>query len=197
MKRISLGWSLAATIAGCGFILFAGGTDKGIEGWQPLNDQLEQVVGVEGEKGMKTSSANSRNGAVEDAAPAEAGDVPDAAKKADPDTGSEPAGNTKDLSQSSSQGVTVSGSAGETSPPASVQPESSSGSSQTDGGALQTQQRASASESAVDSPSSSAQSGLINVNTADAATLMELLASGKPRPRPSSITGSSLGLFGV
>ncbi|WP_159063510.1 hypothetical protein [Paenibacillus glucanolyticus] len=46
MKRISLGWSLAATIAGCGFILFAGGTDKGIEGWQPLNDQLEQVVGL-------------------------------------------------------------------------------------------------------------------------------------------------------
>ncbi|MEJ9217400.1 helix-hairpin-helix domain-containing protein [Paenibacillus glucanolyticus] len=182
MKRISLGWSLAATIAGCGFILFAGGTDKGIEGWQPLNDQLEQVVGVEGEKGMKTSSANSRNGAVEDAAPAEAGDVPDAAKKADPDTGSEPAGNTKDLSLSSSQGAaTVSGSAGETSPQASVQPESSSGSSQTDGGALQTQQRASASESAVDSPSSSVQSGLINVNTADAATLMELPGIGEAK----------------
>lgn len=132
---------------------------------------------------MKTSSANSRNGAVEDAAPAEAGDVPDAAKKADPDTGSEPAGNTKDLSQSSSQGVTVSGSAGETSPPASVQPESSSGSSQTDGGALQTQQRASASESAVDSPSSSVQSGLINVNTADAATLMELPGIGEAKAK--------------
>lgn len=155
MKRISLGWSLAATIAGCSFILFAGGTDKGIEGWQPLNDQLEQAMGVEGEAGVKASSAASLNETAEEpGAPAEDRTVSGAAKTAQ-DVQSEPAGSGKDLSTGSDQ-VGVNGAAAATAP---------------------------ANESAAQTPSSSAQSGLINVNTADAATLMELPGIGEAKAK--------------
>ena len=60
MKRIPLGWSLAATIAGCGFILFAGGSDKGLEGWQVLNDQLEEALVIEEKVNAKVSGPDAK-----------------------------------------------------------------------------------------------------------------------------------------
>lgn len=44
MRRIPVGWSVSAAALGCVLILFAGGPEKGIQGWQPLNDQLEQAI---------------------------------------------------------------------------------------------------------------------------------------------------------
>ena len=122
MKKISLGWSLAATIAGRGFILFAGGADQGIEGWRPLNDQLEQVVAAEENAGVKTSGADSRQKDVE---PSGAGTDSKTAAKSTQAGQIEPASNAKDSMSDQDQGAAGSGIADHIAPSsASGQPSS-------------------------------------------------------------------------
>lgn len=183
MKRISLGWSLAATIAGCGFILFAGGADQGIEDWQPLNDQLEQVVAAGENAGVKTSGADSRHKDVESS---EAGrtDSKPAAKSTQ--TGHiEPASNSnaKDSIPDQDQGAAGSGIADHTAlSSASGQPSSPPVPPQAEGVGQQLQQQAPTNRTA-QSPAAPNPSGLINVNTADAATLMELPGIGEAKAK--------------
>ncbi|PJN53458.1 hypothetical protein PAEVO_01750 [Paenibacillus sp. GM2FR] len=184
MKRISLGWSLAATIAGCGFILFAGGTDRGIEGWQPLNDQLEQVVAIEDNAGVKTSGADSRHKNVEQAeASAEAGtDSKNAAKTAQAGQ-IEPASNVKDPMPNHDQGAGGSSIADHTAPSSiSAQSASSSVPPQAEDVGQQLQQQAPVNRTA-QPPAAPDSSGLINVNTADAAALMELPGIGEAKAK--------------
>ncbi|MEC0202531.1 helix-hairpin-helix domain-containing protein [Paenibacillus lautus] len=185
MKRISLGWSLAATIAGCGFILFAGGTDRGIEGWQPLNDQLEQVVAIEDNAGVKTSGTDSRHKDVEPVeASAEAGtDSKNAAAKTAQAGQIEPASNAKDPMPNHDQGAAGSSIADHTAPSsASSQSASSSVPPQAEGVGQQLQQQAPVNSTA-QPPAVPDPSGLINVNTADAAALMELPGIGEAKAK--------------
>lgn len=182
MKRISLGWSLAATLAGCGLILFAGGTEQGIEGWQPLNEQLEQVMTMEESAGAKVLGSDSRDkdegGA---AAPANGRmDSPEAAKTVQ-DGQSEPATNAKEPVPSLDPAAAAgNGQAAETSPSsASVQAVVSPASSPTEA----VGQPVSANQPPALTPSVPDPSGLINVNTADAATLMELPGIGEAKAK--------------
>lgn len=178
MKRISLGWSLAATLAGCGLILFAGGTEQGIEGWQPLNEQLEQVMTMEESAGPKALASDSRD---KDLAPADARtDSSDAAKTAQGGQG-EPATNTKEPMASLDPAAAAgNGQAAETSPSsASAQAVVSPASSPTEA----VGEPVSANESPALPPSIPDPSGLINVNTADAATLMELPGIGEAKAK--------------
>lgn len=180
MKRISLGWSLAATIAGCGFILFAGGADQGIEGWQPLNDQLEQVVAAEENAGVKTSGADSRQKDVE---PSGAGTDSKTAAKSTQAGQIEPASNAKDSMPDQDQGAAGSGIADHTAPSsASGQPSSPLVPPQAEGVSQQLQQQTPVNGTA-QSPAAPDPSGLINVNTADAATLMGLPGIGEAKAK--------------
>ncbi|MEK4977356.1 ComEA family DNA-binding protein [Bacillus sp. FSL K6-6540] len=175
MKRISLGWSLAATLAGCGLILFAGGTEQGIEGWQPLNEQLEQVMTMEESAGAKALASDSRDkDAGGAAAPA------DAAKTAQGGQG-EPATNAKEPVPSLDPAAAAgNGQGAETSPSsASDQAAVSPASSPTEA----VGQSVSANEPPALPPSIPDPSGLINVNTADAATLMELPGIGEAKAK--------------
>lgn len=184
MKRISIGWSLAATIAGCGFILFAGGTNQGIDGWQPLNDQLEQVVAAEENAGVKTSGADSRHKEIESAgASTEPGaDSKNAAKTAQAGQ-IEPAHNGKDPMPNQDQGAAGSSTADHIAPSStSGQSASSSVPPQAEGVGQQLQQQAPVNTTA-QPPAAPDSSGLINVNTADAATLMELPGIGETKAK--------------
>ena len=56
MRRIPLGWSITAVLLGCGLILFAGGKQGGIEGWKPLNAEIEKSLGLQEMDTPKTVS---------------------------------------------------------------------------------------------------------------------------------------------
>lgn len=47
MRRIPLGWSITAVLLGCGLILFAGGKPDGLEGWKPLNAEIERSLDLQ------------------------------------------------------------------------------------------------------------------------------------------------------
>ncbi|SMF88664.1 competence protein ComEA [Paenibacillus uliginis N3/975] len=47
MRRLPLGLSVTTVLIGCGLILFAGGNQGGIQGWKPLNAEIEEVLGMQ------------------------------------------------------------------------------------------------------------------------------------------------------
>ncbi|WP_054956303.1 ComEA family DNA-binding protein [Paenibacillus dakarensis] len=49
MRRIPLGWSIITVFIGCGLILFAGGNDHLMEGWEPLNAEIQEALGLQTE----------------------------------------------------------------------------------------------------------------------------------------------------
>lgn len=63
MKRISWKLSLAATLLGCGLILFAGKSADPLDGWKPLNAEIEKTLGIQ-EEGEKKASSVSESGRV-------------------------------------------------------------------------------------------------------------------------------------
>ncbi|KOR88343.1 helix-hairpin-helix domain-containing protein [Paenibacillus solani] len=173
MKRIPLGWSLAATIAGCGFILFAGGSDKGLEGWQVLNDQLEEALVIEEKVNAKVSGP--------DAKEKESGQTA-AVVNTNAIKDSEVLVNGPASSQSPG---TVGMSSSDPAPPAASTdpPASSTTPSEAVDGSLQSQQPLPANESSMQTTPPTDQNGLINVNTADAAALMDLPGIGEAKAK--------------
>lgn len=47
MRRIPLGFSIIAVFISCGLILFAGGKEDGIDGWKPLNAEIQEALGMQ------------------------------------------------------------------------------------------------------------------------------------------------------
>lgn len=182
MKRISLGWSLAATLAGCGLILFAGGTEQGIEGWQPLNEQLEQVMTMEESAGPNALASDSRDkDAGGPAAPADARrDSADAAMTAQGGQG-EPATNAKEPVPSLDSAAAAGNGQGAEASPSSASDQAAVSPASSPPEAVG--QPVSANEPPALPPSIPDPSGLINVNTADAATLMELPGIGEAKAK--------------
>ncbi|MGG3282907.1 helix-hairpin-helix domain-containing protein [Paenibacillus solani] len=173
MKRIPLGWSLAATIAGCGFILFAGGSDKGLEGWQALNDQLAEVLVIEEKVNAKVSGPDPKEkDSGQTAAVVNTNVVKD----------SEVLVNGPASSQD--PGTAGLGSSDPAPPVTSIDPPASSTTfSDAVDGSMQSQQPLPANESSVQTTPPADQNGLINVNTADVAALMELPGIGEAKAK--------------
>lgn len=74
MKRITWKLSLAATLLGCGLILFAGKSADPLDGWKPLNAEIEKALGIqEGEE--KRTSDDSESGKMPVQVGAEAHEV--------------------------------------------------------------------------------------------------------------------------
>lgn len=61
MKRNSWKLSLAATLLGCGLILFAGKNADPLDGWKPLNAEIEKTLNLQ-EEGDKKASDESESG---------------------------------------------------------------------------------------------------------------------------------------
>lgn len=53
MRRLPIGFSIIAVCIGCFLILFAGGKKDGIEGWKPLNSEIQKAFGMEEENKLK------------------------------------------------------------------------------------------------------------------------------------------------
>ncbi|KOP64253.1 hypothetical protein AMS62_02555 [Bacillus sp. FJAT-18019] len=173
MKRIPLGWSLAATIAGCGFILFAGGSDKGLEGWQVLNDQLEEVLVIEEKANAKVSGPDAQEkDSGQTAAVANTNVVKDSEVIVNGPASSQDPG-TAGMSSSDPAPPT----------PSTAPPASSTTPSDAVNGSLQSQQPLTANESSVQTTPSGDQNGLININTANAAALMDLPGIGEAKAK--------------
>lgn len=173
MKRISLGWSLAATIAGCGFILFAGGSDKGLEGWQALNDQLEEVLVIEEKVNAKVSEPSAKEkDSGQTAVVVNTNVVKDSEKLVNGPASSQDPG-TAEMSSNDPP------------PPAasSAPTDSPTTPSEAVDDSLQLQQPLPANESSVQTTPPADQNGLINVNTADAASLMGLPGIGEAKAK--------------
>jgi len=174
MKRIPLGFSLVATLAGCGFILFAGGSDKGLEGWQALNDQLEEALVIEEKVNTKVSGPDAKEkDSGQNAAVVNTNVVKE----------SEVIVNGPALSQDSSTGISSSDPA---SPAASTAPPASSTAPseivEVDS-SLESPQPQPANEPSVQTSPPADQNGLINVNTADVAALMGLPGIGEAKAK--------------
>lgn len=169
MKRIPLGFSLIATIAGCGFILFAGGSDKGVEGWQALNDQLEEVLVIEEKVNAKVSGPDVKE---KDSGQNEAVVNTNATK--DPEV-------LVNGPASSQDPGTAGMSSSDPAPPSA----SSTTPSEVVESSLQSPQPPPANETSVQTQTSqpAEQNGLINVNTADAAALMNLPGIGEAKAK--------------
>ncbi|UNK20016.1 helix-hairpin-helix domain-containing protein [Paenibacillus sp. N3/727] len=54
MRRLPLGLSVTTVLLGCGLILFAGGNQGGIQGWKPLNAEIEEVLGMQEPDSLKS-----------------------------------------------------------------------------------------------------------------------------------------------
>ncbi|MGM1046618.1 MAG: ComEA family DNA-binding protein [Bacillota bacterium] len=84
IRRLPLGLSVTTVLLGCGLILFAGGNQGGIQGWKPLNAEIEEVLGMQEpdspkksvpmeeavEKGNDDSNVQRQHGVKETPAPA-------------------------------------------------------------------------------------------------------------------------------
>lgn len=173
MKRIPLGFSLIATIAGCGFILFAGGSDKGVEGWQALNDQLEEVLVIEEKVNAKVSGPD-----VKEKDPGQNEAVVNTNVTKDPEV-------LVNGPASSQDPVTAGMSSGDPAPPSeSTAPSASSTtSSEVVESSQQSPQPPPANETSVQTSQPADQNGLINVNTADAGALMNLPGIGEAKAK--------------
>lgn len=180
MRRIPVGWSVSAAALGCVLILFAGGPEKGIQGWQPLNDQLEQAIAAnhpEGEAppaggaGTRTEASRGEAGsggqALEAKAATEGAPVAAQSSKNEAHSGGEaPA-------QADADAATPPAAASSGAPPAGLGTEA----------AAPPAEAATPTESSASLPAAGARSGLINVNTADAAGLMELPGIGQAKAK--------------
>ncbi|MEK3731227.1 ComEA family DNA-binding protein [Paenibacillus sp. FSL M8-0334] len=175
MRRISHGFMMAAGIVGCGLILFAGTPSKGMEGWEPLNDRLEQtlleleqpapVVEASGDAGLPASMA-----------------AADTNAKAPQNNSGEAALAQQQGAASQEQEMPGPDEAGGQAPPAGAIPSTvppAEAPSQAEGSAASPPVAAAPSVQPADPASSS--SGIININTASAAQLMELPGIGEKK----------------
>jgi competence protein ComEA len=162
--------------------LFAGGTEQGIEGWKPLNEQLEQVMTMEESAGAKALASDSRDkDAGGAAAPADARrDSADAAKTAQGGQG-ESATNAKEPVPSLDSAAAAGNGQGAEASPSSASDQAAVSPASSPPEAVG--QPVSANEPPALPPSIPDPSGLINVNTADAATLMELPGIGEAKAK--------------
>ena len=181
MRRIPIGWSVSAAALGCVLILFAGGPEKGIQGWEPLNDQLEQAIAANHPEGKATAAGGA--GTRTEASPGKAGSGGQTleAKAA-----------TEGAPVVAAQSSKSEAPAGKAAPPqadADLAPppaEASSGEAQAGLNpvtAVTPAEAAPPTASPSSQPATGVSSGLINVNTADAAGLMELPGIGQAKAK--------------
>jgi len=180
MRRIPVGWSVSAAALGCVLILFAGGPEKGIQGWQPLNDQLEQAIAAnhpEGEAppagGAGTRTAASPDEAGSGGQALEAKGVSEGAPAAAQSSKNEAHAGGEASAQADADAATPPAAAFSGEPPEGLGPVA----------AGPPAEASSPTESSSPQTAAGARSGLINVNTADAAGLMELPGIGQAKAK--------------
>lgn len=180
MRRIPVGWSVSAAALGCVLILFAGGPEKGIQGWQPLNDQLEQAIAANhpegevlpaGDTGTRTEASPGEAGSGVQALEAKA--VSEGAPVAAQSSKNEAHSEGEAPAQADADAATPPAAASSGAPPAGLGTEA----------AAPPAEAATPTESSSSLPAAGGRSGLINVNTADAAGLMELPGIGQAKAK--------------
>jgi len=201
MRRIPIGWSVSAAALGCVLILFAGGPEKGIQGWEPLNDQLEQAIAANHPEGKATAAGGA--GTRTEASPGKAGSggqtleakaategapvvAAQSSKSEAPAGKAAPPQADADLAPPPAEASSGEAQAG-LNPVTAVTPaEASSGEAQAGLNpvtAVTPAEAAPPTASPSSQPATGVSSGLINVNTADAAGLMELPGIGQAKAK--------------
>ncbi|OOC60462.1 ComEA family DNA-binding protein [Paenibacillus ihbetae] len=180
MRRIPIGWSVSAAALGCVLILFAGGPEKGIQGWEPLNDQLEQAITANHPEGKATPAGGA--GTRTEASPGKAGPDGQTLEAKAATEGAPVAAQSSKSEAPAGKAVPPQANADLALPPA----EASSGEAQAGLNpvtAVTPVEAAPPTESPSSQPATGVSSGLINVNTADAAGLMELPGIGQAKAK--------------
>lgn len=171
MKRIPFALSITVTLLGCGLILFGGGKEKNMEGWTPLNAEIEQALGLQKGGGKETKikgpAVNEEQGKPIDKMP----DEPETAAVQSNDS-KETVEPTPNIARPVEGG--------------GMQTSSSSA-------AVPVVGEPSAAVGNVGSPSDT--SGKININTADRTTLMELPGIGEKKAQAILDYRTQNGLF--
>jgi len=187
MRRIPIGWSVSAAALGCVLILFAGGPEKGIQGWEPLNDQLEQAIAANHPEGKATAAGGA--GTRTEASPGKAGSGGQTLEAKAATEGAPVAAQSSKSEAPAGKAAPPQADADLPQADADLAPppaEASSGEAQAGLNpvtAVTPAEAAPPTASPSSQPATGVSSGLINVNTADAAGLMELPGIGQAKAK--------------